>query len=261
MVLELRGVSKRYLARAPLIVDNVDLAVRPGTLVAIHGTNGSGKSTLLRMAAGFVRPTHGEVIRSCARFGYVPDRALPTPRMTGRDYLRHLAHLAGNRSLSKAGETLATRFDLQPGLDVPIANLSRGNLQKLILVQALMRPTQLVVMDEPLTALDVPSTAVLYDVVRERLQEGCAVLLATHDAAFNDLGEAFTFVDGRLTPGAEPTLGTRYVIELDDPADHNWRQTHTVTQSQVAGVLHAALAANRRVRSLNPIEPNPRGQR
>jgi len=255
VALRLQSVSKRYRPRDPLVVDGVDLRINHGSLVAIQGANGSGKSTLLKLSGGLIHPTQGRVQRSAARFGYVPDRALPPSRMTPRAYLHHLARLDGCAATAITGEGIAERLGLSPGLTAPIGTLSRGNLQKLLLAQALMRPVELIVMDEPLTGLDAAASTELTALVSEKLTEGCAFLVATHSPAFTDLGEVFTVTAGRLV--AADDSSPRMRIHLDDPANPGWHQERTVTEAEVADVLRAALDAGRRVLRVNPVNTDP----
>jgi len=202
VALELRGVSKRYRPNAPFVVDQLNLSLPDGSLATIHGANGCGKSTLLRLTGEFLRLTSGRLNGLPAKFGYLPDRALPPARMTAQDYLSHLARLAGSPGAAKTGLELTERLGLSPGPSARLGTLSRGNLQKLLLAQALMRPVSLAILDEPLTGLDAAASATLHTLIAERLADGCAFLVATHEADLDDLGEVYLLSDGHLSRSA-----------------------------------------------------------
>src|SRR5215203_5386337 len=140
-VLQLRGVAKTY--GTLVAVDPLDLEVQPGECVALIGHNGSGKTTTLRLVAGLLEPTQGEVRiagdslrleRSRAALSFVPDSPLLYPDLSVRQLLELF--------------DLAARADFLPG------QLSRGMRQKTQLACALVRPFQLILLDEPVVGLD-----------------------------------------------------------------------------------------------------------
>jgi ABC-type multidrug transport system ATPase subunit len=194
----MRGVVKRYGRTGPLVIDHLDLTVADGSLAVIHGSNGCGKSTVLRLAGGFLPPTSGRIDRTPGTFGYLPDRAVPPSRLTAGSYLTQLARLAGSPESAARGLAITERLGLTPGPSVPLGTLSRGNLQKVLLAQALMRPALLVILDEPFTGLDADATTALRAVIAERLAEGCAFLIADHEDHLDELGASFTLEDAHL---------------------------------------------------------------
>jgi ABC-2 type transport system ATP-binding protein len=191
-VLQLRGVRKTY--GELVAVDLLDLEVRPGDCVALIGHNGSGKTTTLRLVAGLLEPTAGEVMvagdnlrldRSRAALSFVPDSPLLYPDLTVREHLElvGLAHGVGDGLDGRVGDLLelldlATRADFLPG------QLSRGMRQKTQLACALVRPFQVLLLDEPVVGLDPPSQQALHGVLVAAKQDGAAILLSTHQLAF-----------------------------------------------------------------------------
>jgi ABC-type multidrug transport system ATPase subunit len=195
------------------VLAGVDLVLDPGTITEVIGGNGSGKSTLLRIVAGLTRPTRGEVHSRPAAVAYAPERLPARLRMTARAYAGHMAALRG----IDAGpyDELHVRLDLSPSPDVPIGALSKGNRQKVLLVQALAPPAALVLLDEPASGLDFAARAVLREVLEERRAAGAAVLLATHhrlDGLGADLSLELAGGALRAAPAAAPQPMTR--IEL-----------------------------------------------
>jgi ABC-2 type transport system ATP-binding protein len=191
-VLQLRGVRKTY--GELVAVDLLDLEVRPGDCVALIGHNGSGKTTTLRLVAGLLEPTGGEVMvagdnlrldRSRAALSFVPDSPLLYPDLTVREHLElvGLAHGVGDGLDGRIADLLelldlATRADFLPG------QLSRGMRQKTQLACALVRPFQVLLLDEPVVGLDPPSQQALHRVLVAAKRDGAAILLSTHQLAF-----------------------------------------------------------------------------
>ena len=177
------------------------LTIVPGQCVALVGANGSGKSTAVRTLAGLVEPTAGQVRiegfdphrepeaeHARERLALVPDNPLLYGDLTVREHLElvTVAHgLAGSESDGRIDELL-DRLGLAARADFRPAELSRGMRQKAQLACALIRPTALLLLDEPVVGLDPPSQALLHTILAERKAAGCAVLLTTHQLGFAD---------------------------------------------------------------------------
>jgi ABC-2 type transport system ATP-binding protein len=190
-VLELRGVRKTYGQLAA--VDLLDLEVLAGECVVLIGHNGSGKTTTLRLVAGLLEPSEGQVTvaggslrqdRSRAALSFVPDNPLLYPDLTVREHLEliGLAHGIGDGLDGRVAELLEL-FDLTSREDFLPGQLSRGMRQKAQLACALVRPFQLLLLDEPVVGLDPPSQQVLHRLLVAK-EDGAAILLSTHQLAF-----------------------------------------------------------------------------
>lgn len=178
-MIRLVGVGKRY-GRGPLIVDGVDVEVRAGQPLVVHGANGAGKSTLLRIIAGCLAPSHGRVVGRPATVGYMPDRFPALLRMPADVYLRHLHRIRPGRTGDQNPLELLTRLGFQGGLSTPMNQLSKGNAQKVGLAQALCSDAPLLVLDEPWSGLDADARPVLTDTIARVIDAGSAVVLADH---------------------------------------------------------------------------------
>jgi ABC-2 type transport system ATP-binding protein len=176
--------SKRYRRSGPWALDQVDLVLAPGTTTVVVGSNGSGKSTLVRIATGITLPTKGQVTGRPGAIGYAPERLPRDLRMTARVYLAHMARIRGLQEAParQLADELLARFDLQPGPDVAIRTLSKGNNQKVALIQAFLAPIGLLALDEPTSGLDEQARAGLWDLVERRRASGSAVLVTSHSA-------------------------------------------------------------------------------
>lgn len=198
-ILSFSGVSKQYRHGHP-VLNNVDLSVGAGQLVQVRGSNGSGKSTLLRLAVGSSRPTSGNIRRHTTSVGFVPDQTGMLGTLTANAYLSHLARISGLRAVrarSRIGE-LQHLFGVRPGLREPISVLSKGNRQKVLLMQAFLAPADLIVMDEPTTALDSPAISALHSLLTATLHNGAGILIASHGDDFDDIGRSYDLQAGQL---------------------------------------------------------------
>jgi sulfonate transport system ATP-binding protein len=177
--LTLRGLSKRYAGRT--VLDAVDLKIRPGEFVAVVGRSGCGKSTLLRAIAGLEKPDGGQV-----RIG--GGGAAPEVRMMFQDArLLPWKTVLQNVALGLAhGETRARRALDSVGLlsradDWP-AVLSGGQRQRVALARALVHEPQLLLLDEPLGALDALTRIEMQRLIEALWTErGFTAVLVTHD--------------------------------------------------------------------------------
>jgi ABC-2 type transport system ATP-binding protein len=169
-------------------LDGLDLTVEQGEVFGFLGPNGAGKSTTIRLILDLLRPTAGTIevfgvnpatagpeLRQ--RIGYLPgELGLPT-RKTAGEYLHYLARLRGGRGASRISE-LAGRFGLE--LHRPLRALSKGNKQKVTIVQAFMHDPDLLVLDEPTSSLDPLLQMEFRALVDEAQGRGATVFLSSH---------------------------------------------------------------------------------
>ncbi len=180
------ALRKRYGSHTAL--HGLDLTVETGTVFGLIGPNGAGKTTTLRLLLDIIRPTSGEVAvlgqapraggaAQRRRIGYIPGELRLEGRVKGRALLRHLAEISGPVAPGTI-EQLSERLGLD--LDRPVRTLSKGNKQKLGLVQAFMHQPALLVLDEPTSGLDPLIQREFLSMVREARDAGQTVLLSSH---------------------------------------------------------------------------------
>ncbi|MGZ8700802.1 MAG: ABC transporter ATP-binding protein [Gaiellaceae bacterium] len=185
-VVSLQGLTKSY-GRARGVVD-LDLTVRSGEVFGFLGPNGAGKTTTIRTMLDLIRPTSGRAhifgldvradgVAIRRRVGYLPGDLRLYEGLTPRELFSYFGALRRLPTLAEA-EGLAARFDLE--LDRPVAALSRGNRQKVGLVQAFMHRPQLLVLDEPTSGLDPLVQQTFYELARETVADGRTVFLSSH---------------------------------------------------------------------------------
>jgi ABC-type multidrug transport system ATPase subunit len=181
-VIRARALEKRYGRKRVLRGIDLDLT-RDATLV-VTGPNGSGKTTLLRICAGLALPSGGslELDADRGRLGYLGHESLLYRDLTALENLDlygRLYHVAERRE--RIG-MLLERFGLWEVRGERVASYSRGMTQRLALCRVLLHDPELLILDEPYTALDGDGAALLDRELRA-LRDGRALLLSTHDPA------------------------------------------------------------------------------
>ena len=190
LVIETEKLTKSY-GRKARGIEEVDLAVEEGEVFGFLGPNGAGKTTMVRTLLGFLRPTggRGEVfgfdirkdsVEIRARIGNLPGEFALEDKMTGEGLLRFFARLRGVKDLGYARE-LAERLGAE--LQRPMRRLSRGNKQKIGLVQAMFHRPPLLILDEPTGGLDPLVQEEFLDIIEEVKAEGRTVFFSSHNLA------------------------------------------------------------------------------
>jgi len=177
-LIETRGLSVRH-GRA-LVLENVDFSIAPGEIVTIVGPNGSGKSTLLRTLLGGVRPSAGSITRRPSlTLGYVPQRLVLDPALP----ITVARFLSLPRRVTAEGARDALERAGVPDIGAqPMADLSGGQFQRVLLARALLGRPDLLMLDEGAAGLDQPGAASFYRRIEDvRRDTGCAVLMISHD--------------------------------------------------------------------------------
>ena len=227
-LLELKGVCKGYgdSRRRTEVLAGIDLAVEEGEFVAIVGFSGSGKTTLISLMAGLLQPDAGEVtVRGKRVEGAGPDRGLVfqsyslMPWLTVTENVA-LAVDAVFKGTPKAERRARVRryismVGLSHAADRRPAELSGGMRQRVSVARALSTSPEILLLDEPLSALDALTRAKLQDEFEDiRAQEGKTIVLIT-----NDVDEAILLADRiiPLTPGPRATLGPSFRVNLPRP--------------------------------------------
>jgi zinc/manganese transport system ATP-binding protein len=198
-VLELRGAAVRI--GGAVLWSGVDLEVGAGEFVAVLGPNGAGKSTLLKVLLGVLPAAAGQVRvlgqppgRASGRIGYLPQRRSfdPSARIRGTDIVRlgldgdrwgfPLPFGRGSREAARRVGEVIELVGAAGYAGRPVGECSGGEQQRLLLAQALVRRPDLLLLDEPLDSLDLPSqaaaAALISRICRER---GVTVVMVAHD--------------------------------------------------------------------------------
>jgi ABC-2 type transport system ATP-binding protein len=227
---EALGLTKWYGKRRGIL--DLTFSIEQGEVFGFLGPNGAGKTTTIRLAMGFLRPTSGRILvqghdawsdapAAHALVSYVGSEPGYLGELTAREQLEYMATLRGLPR--DAWRPLAERLELDP--TVPVRKLSRGNRQKVAVVQAFMGQEPLLVMDEPTSGLDPLMQREFLKIVAEVRAAGRTVLLSSHnlpevERACDRVG---IIREGRL-------VSVSSVSELQ--ASH-WRSVNLVLESPV----------------------------
>jgi ABC-2 type transport system ATP-binding protein len=191
-MLDVRDVTKRYGALPA--VQHLSFTVKPGDVLGYLGPNGSGKSTTVKMLVGLMPPTQGKIffdgidiqeqlLAYKALVGYVPEEAHVYTYLTGAEYLRlvgRLRQLPADRLERKIDRFLRI-FGLDADYHAPLSSYSKGMRQKILLSAALLHNPRVIVLDEPVSGLDVGTALVLRAVVRSLADDGRIIFYSSHE--------------------------------------------------------------------------------
>jgi len=190
-MLEVCSLTKRF--NGIPVVQDVSFTIKPGEILGYVGPNGAGKSTTVKMIIGLLDPSEGQVrfngrsvIEDLAgfqsRIGYVPEEPHLYPHLSGREYLQLAGRLRGiPRTIleSKIDEFLRL-FSLWEDRHCSVSAYSKGMRQKVLLSAALLHNPELLILDEPLSGLDVSTALVLRDLMAGLAARGRMILYSSH---------------------------------------------------------------------------------
>ena len=214
--LDIRGLHKSFDRPA---VAALDLTVRAGEFYSLLGPNGAGKTTTLRMVAGLLKPDAGTIsvggidaladpVAAKRVMAWVSDEPMIYDKLTPFEYLEFVAGLwdIDARAAELRAAALMEGLGLSPHAHERCEGFSKGMRQKVALAGALVHEPRLIILDEPFTGLDAASARLVKNVLRERVAEGCSVVMTTHilEVAERMADRIGVMCDGRLI--AEGTL-------------------------------------------------------
>jgi ABC-2 type transport system ATP-binding protein len=282
---ELRGVTKRY--GQTLALDHLDLAIGRSEVFGLLGANGAGKTTAVKILLGLTRPTGGggrllgrQIGTPGARrgVGYLPELFRYQGWLTGREVLQLHARLAGIPAQAW-GEEIATAIataDLASRADGRVSTYSKGMQQRLGLAVALLGRPDLVVLDEPSTALDPLGRQELRGIIRGLREQGRTVLLNSHQlteveqvcdrVGIIDRGRLLTsgLLRDLLRPGgvrlrvAGLSQAGRDAIGRLGPVEEDgaWLVVRKLAEDQIPQLVELVVADQARLYAVEPMQPS-----
>ena len=195
-LISLENVTKSYDGK--VVLDHITLELPKGQSVAFTGHNGCGKSTMLKLIAGLIRRNSGNITyHEKIRFGFVPER-FPGMNISMKDYLAGIAAIEG--VADSEAEAYAKDFFLESMLNTKLKDMSKGSLQKVGVIQALIGNTNVILLDEPLSGQDAASQDVFIEKINELRDKGVTVFMSCHERKLIDelTDREYTIADGKL---------------------------------------------------------------
>jgi ABC-type multidrug transport system ATPase subunit len=190
--IEITHMTKKF--GNTIAVNKLDLKVRPGEIVGLVGPNGAGKTTTLRVLTGIIRPTVGRVkvngfnmktdaVHAKQRIGYIPERPTCYPSLRVREYFSFMASIYNvpqDDAIIRISEYIEM-FQLEEYMNAYIGTLSKGNLQRTLIVGIFVRePPFILALDEPIYGLDPRGAWSLKSHLKELKEQDSAILISTH---------------------------------------------------------------------------------
>ncbi len=218
-VLELESLEKVYrpglFRKQVAALRGLDLTVRRGETYGFVGPNGAGKTTTFKIVLGLLRPTGGQGCllghplgspHGRRRLGFLPELPAYYRHLTVAELLRFGRSLSGVAMDAAADRALLERLNLGSMMDRPIGRLSKGQLQRVGLAQALVHEPEFLILDEPMSGLDPLGRALVKDLLRSERERGKTVLLSSHvlsdvESLADTVG---LLLDGRLVREGSP---------------------------------------------------------
>ncbi|MCU7664525.1 ABC transporter ATP-binding protein [Bacillus thuringiensis] len=186
MKLEIKNVTKVF--KRKIAVNNFSMELQAGECVGLIGPNGAGKSTLIKVISDIIHPTAGEVLlngikisKMKSEIGYLPQYPNFFHWMTARETLTFMGQLSGlkKEELSKSIPKILEKVELKDEENAKVSTFSGGMKQRLGIAQALLHKPSLIVMDEPVSALDPIGRREVLNLIEE-IKKDTTILLSTH---------------------------------------------------------------------------------
>ncbi len=220
-ILTTKQLTKQYGTQT--VVDQLNFSLNQKKCITLIGPNGAGKTTTLRMLTGLIKPTSGsisfmgKVDDHRQHIGYLPQHPVFFGWMTGEEYLLHCAKLSyvDHVKAKKRAESLFERLDIANAKHKRISTYSGGMKQRLGIAQAMIHHPKLLVLDEPVSALDPVGRREILNLIEELKQE-MTILFSTHILADADevSDDVLLLHQGKLVEyGSMTTIKERYKTE------------------------------------------------
>lgn len=200
MNIQINNLSFSYGRKEPLVLDGLSLTVEHGSIMVILGLNGSGKTTLIKCLAGLLKPNSGSInygdkelsnisIKDRSHiFSYVSQKGTAADDILIEDYLLYgmtnslMFYQMPNESHIEKAKEIAKRFGIEGFLKKKLGEVSGGERQLVGICQALLQDTEVVILDEPLSALDLKNQQLVLSALRDiSKEEGKTLIMSDHN--------------------------------------------------------------------------------
>lgn len=187
--IETFGLGKKYGRSDSFALSKLNITIMPGEVYGFLGPNGAGKSTTIRLLMNFIQPTEGhacilgkDIVKDSAEIkrdiGYLPGEIALYPSMTGRQFLEYMSELLPLKHKNHVSK-LAQIFNVP--LNRRIGELSKGNRQKVAIIQAFAAEPRVLILDEPTSGLDPLMQEAFFEQVRGAKDKGATIFFSSHN--------------------------------------------------------------------------------
>lgn len=191
VVIDMKSLSKRYRGAAEFSLTDITLQVHAGEVYGFLGANGAGKSTAIRTLLNFIQPTKGtatilgrDIVKDSLEIkhtvGYLAGDVALYEKLTGHDFLNYMTAL---QPLKHPEYLTHLVKDFEVELHKPINTLSKGNRQKIGILQAFMHEPEVLILDEPTSGLDPLMQEVFFAAIHAAKNRGACVFFSSHNLA------------------------------------------------------------------------------
>ena len=195
-IITLENVTRKFKGKC--VIDSVSHDFYKGDSIAFYGHNGCGKSTMLKLISGLIPLSGGDIhYHKNLSFSYVPEKFVGM-EIEMIEYLEGIARVEGVDH--QVVESLIKDFFLDSMIHTRMDKLSKGSLQKVGVIQAIMAPKDVIILDEPLSGQDADSQAVFISKIKELRKQGITIFMSCHEKRLIDelSDKVFTIVNGKL---------------------------------------------------------------
>lgn len=220
-MITLENVTKRF--GDTVAVNNLTLEVIKGECFAFLGPNGAGKTTTIKLITGLIKPTSGKIyisghdlehdyIKAKRYISYIPDIPYLYDKLTGYEFLEFTGRLFGmsQEEIRREIKNLVELFDMASYQYQLIQDYSHGIRQRLVICAALIHNPQIIVVDEPMVALDPVGTRLVKDIFREKVKSGVTIFMSTHTLS---IAEEMATRIGIIHKGRLKAVGTKAQLQ------------------------------------------------
>jgi ABC-2 type transport system ATP-binding protein len=221
-LIDIENLTKKFGTMTA--VDNLCLQIAKGEFFGFLGPNGAGKTTTIKMLTGVLKPTKGKVRldghditqspqKAKSICSYIPDRPFLYEKLSGREFLHFITgiyNIAKNYYETRMEELLQL-FELDRWGDELIESYSHGMRQKLVIIAALLHEPKIIIIDEPLVALDPKGIRLVKKIFKDYCQRGATIFMSTHNL---NLAEELCTCIGIIHQGKLAAVGSREQLRM-----------------------------------------------
>jgi len=220
IIIQLENVTKKF--KKTTILENITLQIHQGQSIALVGHNGVGKSTLLRIIAKLTAINSGKITyNKPLLFHYVPEQ-FPRNNLTVREYLDLFCRIDNHdKEVRQARiEAFLADFFMSHMAETPLNYLSKGSLQKVGVIQALLTTPDVLLLDEPLSGQDTKSQRVFIQKIKDLLANGMTIIMSCHEPyLMNEISDTIVEINDRqlqVTQHQKQEIKQEFILTFTD---------------------------------------------